>query len=53
MVAAGAVLIFIKANSLGADVVVTARVHRSGLNTLLGSTTEHLLYRSPCSVLAV
>lgn len=48
-----AVLIFIKANSLGADVVVMGRVHRLGLNTLLGSTTERLMYRSACGILAV
>ncbi len=38
---------------LKADVMVMGRVHRSGLNRLVGSTTEHLLYRSPCGILAV
>ncbi len=41
------------AERLRADVVVMGRVHRSGLNKLVGSTTEHLLYRSPCGILAV
>lgn len=41
------------AETLRADVVVMGRVHRSGLNKLVGSTTEHLLYRSPCGILAV
>ncbi|GLK88499.1 universal stress protein [Pseudomonas turukhanskensis] len=41
------------AERLRADVVVMGRVHRSGMNKLVGSTTEHLLYRSPCGILAV
>ncbi|PTQ70536.1 universal stress protein [Pseudomonas sp. GV071] len=38
---------------LDADVLVMGRVHRCGLNKLVGSTTEHLLYRSSRSILAV
>lgn len=41
------------AERLNADVVVMGRVHRDGLDKLVGSTTEHFLYRSPCGVLAV
>lgn len=41
------------AEHIKADVMVMGRVHRFGLNNLVGSTTEHLLYRSPCSILAV
>ena len=36
-----------------ADVLVMGRVQRHGLNKLLGSTIESLLYRAPCSILAV
>jgi universal stress protein E len=35
------------------DVIVMGRVQSKGLNKLLGSTTEHILYQSPCCVLAV
>ncbi len=35
------------------DVLVMGRVQRQGLGRLVGSTTEHLLYRSPCSILAI
>jgi universal stress protein E len=36
-----------------ADVMVMGTVHRRGLNKLLGSTAEHILYRVPCSILAI
>jgi universal stress protein E len=35
------------------DVIVMGRVQSHGLEKLLGSTTEHILYQVPCSVLAV
>lgn len=35
------------------DVIVMGTAQRRGLNTLIGSTTEHVLYQVPCSVLAV
>lgn len=35
------------------DVIVMGRVQSHGLDKLLGSTTEHILYQAPCSVLAV
>jgi universal stress protein E len=35
------------------DVIVMGRVHYRGIEKLLGSTTEHILYQVPCSVLAV
>lgn len=35
------------------DVIVMGRVQRQGLSKLVGSTTEHVLYHGPCSVLAV
>ena len=35
------------------DVVVMGRVQRKGLSKLIGSTTEHVLYHGPCSILAV
>ena len=35
------------------DVIVMGRVQYHGLEKLLGSTTEHILYQVPCSVLAV
>jgi universal stress protein E len=35
------------------DVIVMGRVQSHGLNKLVGSTTEHILYQVPCSVLAV
>nr|WP_298143446.1 universal stress protein [uncultured Pseudomonas sp.] len=36
-----------------ADVLVMGRVQRKGLDKLVGSTTEHLLYRAPCSILTI
>lgn len=38
---------------LQADVIVMGTVQRKGLNKLVGSTTEYLLYRAPCSILAI
>ncbi|WP_137818521.1 universal stress protein [Pseudomonas sp. 2FG] len=35
------------------DVIVMGCVHRKGLDKLLGSTTEHVLYHVPCSILAI
>lgn len=35
------------------DVLVMGRVQRKGLDKLIGSTTEHLLYQVPCSILAI
>lgn len=35
------------------DVIVMGRVQRKGLSKLIGSTTEHILNQSPCSVLAI
>ena len=35
------------------DVIVMGRAQYSGLERLLGSTTEHILYQVPCSILAV
>ncbi|AZD02335.1 universal stress protein [Pseudomonas chlororaphis] len=35
------------------DVIVMGRVQSRGLDKLLGSTTEHILYQVPCSVLAI
>jgi len=35
------------------DVIVMGRVQYRGIEKLLGSTTEHILYQVPCSVLAV
>jgi universal stress protein E len=35
------------------DVLVMGRVQRKGLDKLVGSTTEHLLYQAPCSILAI
>lgn len=35
------------------DVIVMGRVHRHGVEKLIGSTTEHILYQVPCSILAV
>ena len=37
----------------GVDVIVMGRVRYRGLEKLLGSTTEHILYQVPCSILAV
>ncbi|UVM48456.1 universal stress protein [Pseudomonas sp. B21-015] len=41
------------ANEHQVDVIVMGRVQSHGLNKLVGSTTEHILYQVPCSVLAV
>ncbi|MNJ53577.1 hypothetical protein D3C77_489710 [compost metagenome] len=41
------------ASRLQADVLVMGTVHRQDASRLLGSTTEHLLHRAPCSILAV
>jgi universal stress protein E len=35
------------------DVLVLGRVHHHGLDKLLGSTSEYLLYQAPCNILAV
>ncbi|MHC8287500.1 universal stress protein [Pseudomonas sp. XS1P51] len=35
------------------DVIVMGRTRSHGLEKLLGSTTEHILYQVPCSILAV
>lgn len=35
------------------DVLVMGRVQRTGLDKLVGSTTEHALYQVPCSILAI
>ena len=35
------------------DVIVMGRAQYRGLERLLGSTTEHILYQVPCSILAV
>ena len=35
------------------DVIVMVRVQSHGVDKLLGSTTEHILYQVPCCVLAV
>lgn len=37
----------------GGDVIVLGTLHHTGLDKLVGSTTEHLLYRAPCSILVV
>lgn len=37
----------------GVDVIVLGTLHHTGLDKLVGSTTEHLLYRAPCSILVV
>lgn len=36
-----------------AEVLVMGTEQRKGLDKLVGSTTEHVLYRAPCSILAV
>lgn len=36
-----------------ADVFVMGNTHHQGVGKLLGSTTEHVLYQVPCSVLAI
>ena len=41
------------ADERNVDVIVMGRVQSKGLNKLLGSTTEHILYQAPCCVLAV
>lgn len=41
------------ANEHQVDVIVMGRVQYQGMEKLLGSTTEHILYQVPCSVLAV
>ncbi|MBN3864867.1 universal stress protein [Pseudomonas frederiksbergensis] len=41
------------ANEHQVDVIVMGRVQSRGLHKLIGSTTEHILYQVPCSVLAV
>ena len=41
------------ANEQQVDVIVMGRVQYHGLEKLLGSTTEHILYQVSCSVLAV
>jgi universal stress protein E len=41
------------ANEHQVDVIVMGRVQSHGLHKLVGSTTEHILYQVPCSVLAV
>ena len=41
------------ANEHQVDVIVMGRVQSHGVEKLLGSTTEHILYQVPCSVLAV
>ncbi|WP_454840448.1 universal stress protein [Pseudomonas hormoni] len=41
------------ANKHDVDVIVLGRVQYHGMEKLLGSTTEHILYQVPCSVLAV
>lgn len=40
-------------NEHNVDVIVMGRVQSHGVDKLLGSTTEHILYQVPCSVLAV
>jgi universal stress protein E len=40
-------------NKQHVDVIVMGRVQHHGLEKLLGSTTEHILYQVPCSVLAI
>ena len=35
------------------DVLVMGRVQRKGLDKLVGSTTEQVLYQAPCSILAI
>ena len=41
------------ANENQVDVIVMGRTQSHGLGKLIGSTTEHILYQVPCSVLAV
>ncbi|MGF6092669.1 universal stress protein [Pseudomonas sp. 18173] len=41
------------ANKHNVDVIVMGRVQSHGVDKLLGSTTEHILYQVPCCVLAI
>ena len=41
------------ANEQNVDVIVMGKVQSRGVNKLLGSTTEHILYQVPCCILAV
>ncbi|MNO06648.1 Universal stress protein family protein [compost metagenome] len=41
------------ANEQNVDVIVMGRVQSGGMDKLLGSTTEHILYQVPCCVMAV
>jgi len=41
------------ANKHNVDVIVMGRVQSHGMDKLLGSTTEHILYQVPCCVLAI
>lgn len=41
------------ADAYNIDVIVMGRVGHRGLSRLLGSTTESLLYKMPCSVWVV
>ena len=41
------------ANKHNVDVIVMGRVQSHGMDKLLGSTTEHVLYQVPCCVLAI
>lgn len=36
-----------------ADVIIMGDTHRKGLHKLMGSTTEHVLHKVPCNVLAI
>ncbi|MGJ7517964.1 universal stress protein [Pseudomonas baetica] len=36
-----------------ADVIIMGSTHRKGLHKLMGSTTEHVLHKVPCNVLAI
>jgi universal stress protein E len=41
------------ADAYNVDVIVMGRVGHNGLERLIGSTVEHLLYKMPCSVWVV
>jgi universal stress protein E len=41
------------AHAHSVDVIVMGRIQSRGLDKLLGSTTEHILYQVPCSILAI
>src|SRR5690606_1215833 len=41
------------ARETGIDVLVMGRIQRRGLNRYVGSTTEHILYEAPGSLLAI